>query len=181
MSRFPLNGLARPLAIAAASAALVATSAGLTAPTAAARPLSTAERFAAEVRSHRDDAVGCRLGDTPGSRGLKQWPSAVRSRVAAQFGLTDIGGYRPGTGTSDHYSGRALDIMIRGEYGTEVADWVRAHAGELNVKYVIWQQGYWQPGMKGYRPMKDRGSDTANHWDHVHVSFYRGSGTCPAP
>ena len=181
MNRFPLNGLARPLVLAAACAALVTTSAGLTTPSAVARPLSTAQRFAAEVEAHREDALGCRLIDTPGSRGLQRWPSAVRSRVAAQFGLTHIGGYRPGSGRSDHHSGRAIDVMVRGEYGTEVADWVRANARELNVKYVIWQQGYWQPGMTGYRPMKDRGNDTANHWDHVHVSFHRGSGTCPAP
>ena len=189
MSRFPLNGLARPLATAAATAALVATSAGLTAPTAVASPshtttaasvTSTVSRFTAEVDAHRDAAMGCRLPDTPGNRGLKPWPSAVRSRVAAQFGVYDIGGYRPGSGTSDHHTGRAIDIMVRGDRGTEIADWVRAHAGELDVKYVIWQQGYWQPGMTEYRRMADRGSDTANHWDHVHVSFHRGSGTCPA-
>ncbi|WP_312720246.1 hypothetical protein [Mobilicoccus sp.] len=180
MSRFPLNGLARPIATAAFTAALVATSAGLTAPSAAAKPLSSVERFAAEVEAHRDDAVGCRLTETPGSRGLKQWPSAIRSRVAAQFGVTNIGGYRPGYGRSDHHSGQAIDVMIRGESGTRIADWFRANARDLNVKYVIWQQGYWHPGMTDYRPMKDRGSETANHWDHVHVSFHRGSGTCPA-
>ncbi|GAB47804.1 hypothetical protein MOPEL_029_00850 [Mobilicoccus pelagius NBRC 104925] len=157
------------------------TTAGLTAPPASARSswVPPSVRLAETVANHPQSAFECRLIDTPGSRGLRNWPSAVRSRIAAQFGLTDIGGYRPGEGRSDHHSGRALDIMVRGDAGTEVAEWVRAHAGELNVKYVIWQQGYWQPGMNGYRPMKDRGSETANHWDHVHVSFYRGSGTCP--
>ncbi len=35
--------------------------------------------------------------------------------------------------------------------------------------YVIWRQRY-NDG-SGWDPMEDRGSITANHYDHVHVSF----------
>ena len=177
MSRFPLSGLARPAAVAAVCAALLASPTGLTAAPAIARSVSST--FADQVAADPEAAYGCRLTDTAGSRGLRPWPSAVRSRVAAQFGITTIGGYRPGSGTSDHHTGRAIDIMVTGDAGTEIADWFREHAGELDVKYVIWQQGYWHPGMTSYRPMADRGSITANHWDHVHVSFRPGWGTCP--
>lgn len=131
------------------------------------------------VHSQSDAAWGCRLAGGPGASGLQWWPSVVRSRVAVQFGLYDIGGYRPGQGRSDHHSGHALDVMVRGHRGDEVAEWFRANAGPLNVKYVIWKQGYWHPGMSGYRPMADRGSETANHYDHVHISFKSGSGWCP--
>ena len=37
--------------------------------------------------------------------------------------------------------------MISGQsQGDAVAAFVQAHAGELNVKYVIWRQRYWEPG-----------------------------------
>ena len=37
------------------------------------------------------------------------------------------------------------------------------------MKYVIWRQRYWEPG-GSWEPMEDRGSPTANHMDHVHVT-----------
>ncbi|WP_052466817.1 hypothetical protein [Mobilicoccus massiliensis] len=178
MSRFPLSGLVRPSALAAVSAAALALTAGLTAAT----PASAVPRASAltnHVAAAHSQAMACTLSGGPGSTGLQAWPSTVRARVAAQFGITEIGGYRPGHGTSDHHSGHAIDVMVRGERGTEIADWFRANARTLNVKYVIWEQGYWHPGMTSYRPMADRGSETANHWDHVHVSFHPGSGSCP--
>ena len=60
--------------------------------------------------------------------------------------------------------------MISGQsQGDAVAAFVQAHAGELNVKYVIWRQRYWEPG-GSWELMEDRGSPTANHMDHVHVT-----------
>ncbi|MEP7157788.1 MAG: SH3 domain-containing protein, partial [Chloroflexota bacterium] len=37
-----------------------------------------------------------------------------------------------------------------------------------------WSQRIWsvQRSSEGWRPMADRGSTTANHYDHVHVSVY---------
>lgn len=176
MSRFPLSGLARS-AVAVTAATLLGASLTVPAPAAASPRTSP---FVSAVQNAHDDAMGCRLTDTPGARGLQPWSSAVRSRVAAQFDMTTIGGYRPGQGRSDHHTGHAIDVMVRGERGTEIADWFRDNAADLNVKYVIWEQGYWHPGMRGYRPMEDRGNDTANHYDHVHISFHTGTGTCPA-
>ncbi|MBM6403266.1 hypothetical protein JQN72_03270 [Phycicoccus sp. CSK15P-2] len=53
--------------------------------------------------------------------------------------------------------------------GDAIAAYVQAHVGEFNVKYLIWQQRYWAPG-EGWKMMADRGSATANHYDHVHVT-----------
>lgn len=125
-------------------------------------------------------AWNCTLTSGSGAYGLAPWPAAVRARIGAEFGVRTIGGYRSSYGRSDHHTGHALDVMVQGSRGDEVARWVQAHASELNVKYVIWQQGYWQPGMSGYRSMADRGSQTANHWDHVHISFHTGWGSCPS-
>lgn len=118
-----------------------------------------------------------------GSRnGLQTWPAKVRTRIQAEFGIGNIGGYRSGSGSSDHHSGRALDVMVTGNRGDRVARWVRENADDLNVKYVIWEQRYWRSGSSAAsagRRMSDRGGATANHYDHVHISFRSGSGHCP--
>ena len=58
--------------------------------------------------------------------------------------------------------------------GWEAARWVRAHAKQLGVSQVIYSQKIWtvQRGSEGWRGMSDRGSATANHYDHVHVTVY---------
>ena len=76
---------------------------------------------------------------------------------------------------SDHPAGRALDFLVFGNraLGDAIADYALAHRGELGISYVIWQQRI-NTG-SGWRAMPDRGSPTANHRDHVHLSF----GTAP--
>ena len=98
---------------------------------------------------------------------------SVYRAVCAAFGrsVSAFGGYRPGD-PGDHGSGRAVDIMVSGDPGLEIARYVQAHARELHVKYVIYQQHIWLAGRPTgqWRLMEDRGSTTANHYDHVHVS-----------
>src|SRR5699024_12499307 len=79
------------------------------------------------------------------------------------------GGRRPGTG-SDHNTCEAVDIMITGSTGDRIADYLIKNHSSLNVKYVIWKQRLWMP-RQGWKGMEDRGSATANHFDHVHASF----------
>ncbi|WP_281689821.1 hypothetical protein [Pseudonocardia thermophila] len=70
---------------------------------------------------------------------------------------------------SDHPRGLAVDFMTRGEKGDRIARCLLKNQDELGVSYVIWKQriNYGD----GWEPMEDRGSDTENHFDHVHVSF----------
>ena len=51
---------------------------------------------------------------------------------------------------------------------------MRANASELGVSYVIYAQRIWsvERGGEGWRGMSNRGSSTANHYDHVHVSVF---------
>ena len=86
--------------------------------------------------------------------------------------ITGYDGYRPDGGY--HGSGRAVDIMVSGQLGWEVANWVRANAGSLGVSEVIYAQQIWtvQRAGEGWRWQSDRGSATANHYDHVHISVY---------
>jgi hypothetical protein len=101
-------------------------------------------------------------------------PSAVtlfRSVCNAFPALSSYGGY---DAHGEHSSGRAIDFMINGDsgLGQAVAEWARAHASELNLYDVIWAQHIWTPvrSSEGWRSMPDRGSPTANHFDHVHIS-----------
>jgi hypothetical protein len=82
-------------------------------------------------------------------------------------------------GGGEHASGQALDIMTKDlELGTAIAMMAQQHWRELGVSQVIWQQHIWtsQRAGDGWRPMGSRGSETANHKDHVHVTTYGNSG-----
>jgi len=97
---------------------------------------------------------------------------AAHRAICARFPqVTSFGGYRPGS--SNHSSGRALDVMVSGSAGQEIANWARANAGALGITEVIYAQRIWttQRAGDGWRGMSDRGSATANHYDHVHLSF----------
>ncbi|MGZ4665413.1 MAG: SH3 domain-containing protein [Frankiaceae bacterium] len=93
--------------------------------------------------------------------------------VCAAFPAVNAWGGRSGSG-GNHGTGRALDIMCTSSLGGAIANYVRSHASELGVSEVIWAQRIWtvQRSSEGWRPMADRGSATANHYDHVHVSLY---------
>ena len=118
--------------------------------------------------------------DTPCStgsameRGLTPDAVLVHRTVCARYPqVTSFGGLRGGGGF--HGSGQAVDCMISdAKVGRQLADWVRAHARELGVSEVIYSRHIWtvQRGSEGWRSMSDRGSRTANHEDHVHVSVY---------
>ena len=98
---------------------------------------------------------------------------AVHAAVCANFPeITSYGTLRGGGG--DHGVGRAVDIMISGERGWEVAEFVRENAAALGVSYVIYSQSIWsvERSGEGWRGMSNRGSTTANHYDHVHVSVF---------
>ncbi|MGZ8801954.1 MAG: hypothetical protein ACXWZL_04865 [Mycobacterium sp.] len=85
--------------------------------------------------------------------------------------------------TSEHKEGRALDWRMsvksasqRKRVGQAVA-WLTANHGEaayrLGVMYIIWNQRIWSlyyPEL-GWRKMANRGSLTANHKNHVHISL----------
>lgn len=84
--------------------------------------------------------------------------------------ITSYGGW---DGHGEHASGRALDIMTSDvALGTAIAEFLQAHAAELNLYDILWRQQIWTPERagEGWRSMSSRGSATANHYDHVHVA-----------
>ncbi|MFP5072676.1 hypothetical protein ACLFMI_23795 [Pseudonocardia nantongensis] len=98
--------------------------------------------------------------------------------------------------SSDHPAGRACDLFPGGygefpqgaelDAGWALADWLRANAADLRVRYVIWQGRIWYrgtgdsgEGRAGWgRPYNGGGvydaqDATGGHYDHVHVSVRR--------
>jgi hypothetical protein len=101
----------------------------------------------------------------------------VHRAVCARFPeVTSYGGLRS---DGEHGEGKALDIMVSDSAtGDAIADWVRTHAHELGVSEILWAQHIWtvQRSSEGWRWFEDRGSSTANHYDHVHVTVYGYAG-----
>ena len=97
---------------------------------------------------------------------------SVYQAVCANFPyVTSYGGYRAGD-SGEHGQGRALDVMISGSSGWAIANWARANASAYGITEVIYSQQIWttQRASEGWRSMSDRGSTTANHYDHVHIT-----------
>lgn len=103
--------------------------------------------------------------------GLTSKTISVLHAVCAAFpDVKSYGGYRNESGY--HGQGRAIDVMISGDRAWEIARWLRENAKSLGVIEVIHAQKIWttQRASEGWRSMSDRGSATANHYDHVHIS-----------
>jgi hypothetical protein len=97
---------------------------------------------------------------------------AVHEAVCAAFPeITSYGTYRS---DGEHAQGLAIDIMVSGSRGWEVAEFVRANYSALGVNYIMYSQKIWSVDRagEGWRYVEDRGSVTANHYDHVHVTTY---------
>lgn len=101
--------------------------------------------------------------------GVKPWVSAAVEFLGCQFGKPQTLGVGSRSGTSDHPSGLAADFMVDRRTGDALAQCALDNRQALGITYVIWQQRI--NFGSGWRAMEDRGSPTANHMDHVHVSF----------
>ena len=123
-------------------------------------------------------------------------PDALRVLrcVRQEFGDHGFGGVgeRAANPGSDHPAGRAVDVMIRdwetdesNAHGWLIAEWLRANAAALGVKYVIWDAEIWsvdraEEGWRAYTHPSGADDPTNAHLDHVHVSVYGNSAGAPA-
>lgn len=134
----------------------------------------------------------CPSTDSPAEKGLT--PAALdvlRCGAEAEPAVTTMYGVGERPIADDHPAGRAVDFMIPdytstqgNAQGWKLAKWMRANAEQLDIEYVIFDQKIWHRSRdaQGWRPMEDRGSRTANHEDHVHVSVASSaSGSGPKP
>jgi hypothetical protein len=89
--------------------------------------------------------------------------------------ITTIGGFRQDP-LKWHPNGLAIDVMIPNyhsaagiELGNQIAGYALANAKRWGVIHVIWRQAYY-PGIGAPSWTANYGSETANHYDHVHIA-----------
>lgn len=89
--------------------------------------------------------------------------------------IKTIGGYRQDP-LKWHPNGLAIDVMIPNhnseegiELGNQIAGFALANAKRWGVLHVIWRQGFY-PGIGAPSWTADYGSETLNHFDHVHIA-----------
>lgn len=76
----------------------------------------------------------------------------------------------------------ALDCWDSIEDRRELAQFARDNYARFGIDYVIHEQRIWNPEiLDSWRWMADRNSPTANHFDHVHVSFNETGEARPSP
>ncbi|MDT7551708.1 MAG: hypothetical protein QOI16_244, partial [Pseudonocardiales bacterium] len=115
--------------------------------------------------------------NTSGLGGVKPHVRAAARFLGCRFGEPTTYGVAGRAGTSDHPTGLAVDFMVDRTTGDRLAACALQNRGALGISYVIWRQRI--NFGTGWQPMEDRGGITANHFDHVHVSFDRSAGGAP--
>lgn len=93
--------------------------------------------------------------------------------------ITTIYGYRQDA-LPWHPNGLAIDVMIPNhgspegiELGNQIAGYALANAKRWGINHVIWRQKIY-PGVGGGSWTADLGSETLNHYDHVHIATNGG-------
>jgi hypothetical protein len=129
----------------------------------------------ARQREERERAKEAALDcDAPlgGLGSVRPWVRSAAHFLACLYGEPRlIGVASRGNSYSGHPLGLAVDFMIGRAAGDRLAECALENREALGVEYVIWRQriNYGD----GWERMADRGGATANHFDHVHVSFLR--------
>jgi hypothetical protein len=164
------------------------------------REAGQASSVAKALRGYLAGALACTATLPTASRqpmgadGLTARANQMWDSVKRVFGPLPAGGFMPGgvhTGHvpgSAHYEGRAIDFLYRPvtsrslRHGWVLAQWLEAHAAELQVATVIFDRQIWTPGpwaARQWRPYVYPDGTTTNptllHDDHVHVDVQRGS------
>ncbi|GAB3542574.1 hypothetical protein GCM10027403_35430 [Arthrobacter tecti] len=122
--------------------------------------------------------------------GLTPRAEQLREAMTEVFGEQSLGGFAPGGvdqghgGDSTHYDGRAIDVFFRPvseenrRQGWMLAHWLVAHAGDLNIQYVIFDDQFWSAhisrGQWHDYDAPDPSNEILRHLDHVHVDVLGG-------
>jgi hypothetical protein len=164
-----------------------------------AQPFAATARSTSTPRAWTGGTTGCNRPDPTSSgcltgateHGLDAVEDAFgkpKGPVLRSAGCWDKHAWNP---RSDHPRGRACDLFATtaGHFaagtdldnGWRMANWLRSNAEALDVRYLIWQGRYWDPGVAdtagswgrrytggGVYDVRDA---TGGHYDHVHVSF----------
>ncbi|GAB3498427.1 hypothetical protein GCM10027440_52380 [Nocardiopsis coralliicola] len=181
----------------AATTAVALEALGQEAPDTGGVPAAALERLAEGPPDDAGPSLNCRATPRGGleeeeltESGLTPRAQTVLDAMAEVFGEQSLGGYEPGGidsghgGDSAHYDGRAIDVFYRPvteenrREGWLLAHWLVAHAEELDVANVIFDDKIWNSrgSMRGWWDYRspDPDNEILRHLDHVHVDVLRG-------
>jgi uncharacterized protein YgiM (DUF1202 family) len=121
-------------------------------------------------------------GDHAVEKGLQNHAIKVHRAILTEFPqIKTFYGVAPNSWNAEHRDGRAIDIMIPNyesssgkALGDDIAAWLKKNHSSLGINYLIWQQRIWniERNSEGWRWMADRGNDSANHYNHIHVTTF---------
>ncbi|MCY9787893.1 hypothetical protein KIK06_28850 [Nocardiopsis sp. EMB25] len=155
--------------------------------------IETLEEQRDEVEEQIREYEESQVPETPGNGTIPDgargggWDSttprmaAIRDNIIMAYGAPyPVGCWRPSA--DDHGDGRACDFMMSSggampsaenqALGDQIAQHAINNAAAWGVDYVIWRQRIWQQSNPRWVFMNDRGDNTQNHYDHVHISSY---------
>ncbi len=161
---------------------------------------SQAAALASSLRGYVPMALACTATLPPAARQAMQAncltprANAMWDAIKLVFGPLPAGGFAPGGVTtghmpgSAHYEGRAIDFLYRPvtatslRHGWVLAQWAEAHATQLQIATVIFDDRVWTPGTwtaRGWErytvPEGPTTNPTLLHQDHVHIDVQRGT------
>ncbi|MCW2135413.1 hypothetical protein B0G38_004604 [Arthrobacter sp. VKM Ac-2550] len=124
--------------------------------------------------------------------GLTPRAEDLREAMTEVFGDQSLGGFAPGGidqghgADSTHYDGRAIDIFFRPvteenrREGWMLAHWLVAHAEELDIQYIIFDDRFWSVysprGQWQDYEAPEPGNEILRHLDHAHVDVLGSRG-----
>jgi hypothetical protein len=143
------------------------------------------------ARPYVGPSTGCALPDPTGTGGCVTEATAwMLSEVEARFGdlpasCWDAHAWNP---TSDHPHGKGCDYTFGAlgrfpapadaDRGWLLAEWLRANAEALHIRYLIWYGRIWSVARadEGWRAyigggVYDAADPTGGHYDHIHISL----------
>lgn len=134
----------------------------------AAAAAAEAQEEAESTPARRSSSADCGI-DTGSLGAVRDYVREAAEFLGCLYGEPTMIGVAGRSGTSDHPSGRAIDFMVDRSTGDALADCALRNMDSLGISYVIWKQRINHGS--GWEGMEDRGGVTANHFDHVHISF----------
>lgn len=134
--------------------------------------------FPDQVDQELWNSIGESYLEDPTTKNLDPRVAKMKIFLEKKFGIENFSLYRPGD-PEDHGKGLAIDLMTYTDKtkGDEIAEYLVKNFDNMGLSYIIWEQKFYMDVRNRYgpakvwNPMEDRGSITANHYDHVHISF----------
>lgn len=113
-----------------------------------------------------------RVPPITGAQGLVPNAQKLAAYIQQKYpDVKSIGGVRPCDIYMEHCRGIALDIMVGSntKLGNEINADLLANAQKFGIRFTMWQHRQQKPTGAVYW-VGERGTPTANHLDHLHVS-----------